>query len=101
MKHLTWEGGAKVIREAAPFDVAAALAAWRGRASCSPAQMRLHLHRIGELSAVQAIADADPEASIVWEYATRIDRASPFIEALKGDYTDEQIDDMFRAAAAI
>ena len=67
---------------------------------CTPAQMRLTLHRMGLLTQVQAIADADPEASIVWEYATRIERDSPLIEALGSDFTPEQIDDIFRAAMA-
>lgn len=67
----------------------------------TPAQMRLALYRAGLLDQVQAIADSDPEASIVWEYATTIYRNSPFIEALKGNFTDEQIDDLFATAAKI
>jgi hypothetical protein len=70
--------------------------------SVTPAQMRLALHRAGLLATVQAIANSDPEAAIVWEYATAIVRASPFIAALKGSaFSDAQIDDLFRAAAAI
>ena len=67
---------------------------------CTPAQMRLTLHRMGLLTQVQAIAEADPEASIIWEYATRIERNSPLIEALGGPegFPPEQIDDIFRAA---
>ena len=68
---------------------------------CTPAQMRLALHRMDLLAQVQAIADGDPEASIVWEYATQIIRTSPLIEALSGDFTPEQIDDIFRAAMAV
>ena len=67
---------------------------------CTPAQMRLALHRLGLLAQVQGIADADAEASIVWEYATQIERNSPLIEALGSDFTPEQIDDIFRAAMA-
>lgn len=67
----------------------------------TPAQMRLALYRAGLLDQVQAIADSDPEASIVWEYATTIYRNSPFIDALKGGFTDEQIDDLFATAAKI
>lgn len=76
------------------------LAAERAEMRCSPSQMRLTLHRMGFLAQIQAIADADPEASIVWEYATIIERNSPLIEALSGDseFTPEQIDDIFRAA---
>lgn len=69
---------------------------------CSPAQMRLALHRAGLLSTVQAIADSDPEASIVWEYAVTMERQSPFIDAMKGQaFTDQQIDDLFLAAMQI
>jgi hypothetical protein len=68
----------------------------RAQMSCTPAQMRLALHRSGLLATVQAIADSDPEASIVWEYATIIMRNSPFIDALAGEqFTPEQIDDLF------
>jgi hypothetical protein len=74
----------------------------RASMSCTPAQMRLTLHRAGLLATVQAIADSDPEASIVWEYATVIQRNSPFIDALAGDqFTPEQIDDLFRVASNV
>jgi len=77
-----------------------ALAAERAAMRCPPAQMRLTLHRMDLLAQVQAIADADPEARIVWEYATVIERTSPLIDALGGPngFTDTQIDDIFRAA---
>lgn len=70
---------------------------------CTPAQMRLALHRAGLLATVQAIADSDPEASIVWEYATVILRDSPFIAAMKSQsgMTDTEIDTLFVTAAAI
>ena len=70
---------------------------------CTPAQMRLALHRAGKLATVQAIADSDPEASIVWEYATVILRNSPFIDTLKSQsgMTDTEIDALFVTAAAI
>ena len=68
---------------------------------CTPAQMRLALHRMDLLAQVQAIADSDPEASIVWEYATQIVRTSPLIEALGTDFTPEEIDDIFRVAMAV
>ena len=77
------------------------LAAERAAMICTPAQMRLALHRMDLLTQVQAIADADPEASIVWEYATQIMRTSPLIEALATNFTPEQIDDIFRAAMAV
>lgn len=70
---------------------------------CTPAQMRLTLHRAGLLATVQAIADSDPEASIVWEYATMIVRDSPFIAALSAasGLTDAQIDALFIEAMAV
>ena len=79
------------------------LAAERAAMHCTPAQMRLTLHRMDLLTQVQAIADADPEASIVWEYATVIERTSPLIDALGGPngFTDTQIDDIFRAAMQV
>lgn len=75
----------------------------RASMKCSPAQMRLVLHRQGLLDQVQAIADADAEASIIWEYATQIVRNSPLIDALGGEngFTPEQIDDLFIAAMSI
>ena len=75
----------------------------RATMQCSPAQMRLALHRAGLLATVQAIADSDPEASIVWEYATVILRDSPFIAAMKSQsgMTDTEIDALFITAAAI
>ena len=85
------------------IDPAEALAQQRAYMICSPAQMRLTLHRMGLLPQVQAIAGADPEASIVWEYATQIVRNSPLIDALGGPegFTPEQVDDIFRAAMEI
>ena len=74
----------------------------RAAMQCTPAQMRIAMHRLGLLETVQALADADPEASIVWEYATVIVRNSPFIDALgAGVFTPDQIDDLFRAAMAV
>jgi hypothetical protein len=103
---ITYENGVKVIREALPDELPTPeelLAAERASMICTPAQMRLALHRMGLLSQVQAIADKDPEASIVFEYATQIVRNSPLIDALGGPegFTPEQIDDIFRAAMAV
>ena len=105
-KIVTWGGGGKIVRDALPGELPEPtpeeiLAAERAAMICTPAQMRLALHRMGLLTHVQAIAEADPEASIVWEYATQILRTSPLIEALSGDFTPEQIDDIFRAAMAV
>ena len=85
------------VKDPTPEEI---LVAERAAMICTPAQMRLALHRMELLAQVQAIADADPEASIVWEYATQIERNSPLIEALGSDFTPDQIDDIFRAAMA-
>lgn len=90
----------QVTEEISPED---AVIRARQSMQCSPAQMRLALHRAGLLVTVQAIADSDPEASIVWEYATVILRNSPFIAALQDQsgMTPEEIDNLFIAAMAI
>ena len=95
------EGEFGAVAPAPEPDPNEAMDAERAGMVCTPAQMRLALHRMGLLSQVQDIADGDPEASIVWEYATQIVRTSPLIEALGTDFTPEQIDDIFRAAIAI
>lgn len=81
------------------------LDAMRARMIVSPAQMRLALHRAGLLATVQQIVSADPEAEIVFEYATRIERNSPLIEALQDNptqaFSPAEIDAIFAAAAAI
>jgi hypothetical protein len=87
--------------EPTPEELEQALQAQRARMICRPAQMRLALYRMGLLAQVQAIADSDPEASIVWEYATQIVRNSPLIAALGADFTPEEIDDIFRAAMRV
>ena len=94
----TGESRVEEIPDPTPEEI---LAEERAEMSCTPAQMRLALHRMDLLAQVQAIADGDPEASIVWEYATQIVRTSPLIEALSGDFTPEQIDDIFRSAMAV
>jgi len=82
-----------------PQNAASILAQWRANAVISQAQARLTLLQLGLLTAVQDIADADPAASIVWEYADEIRRVSPFIDGLgKAKFTPEQIDDIFRYA---
>jgi hypothetical protein len=75
------------------------LAAERESMVASPAQIRLTLFQLGLLETVQAIADSDPMAAIVWEYAAEIRRNNALIDALGGDgFTPEQIDDIFRYA---
>ena len=99
--HEVFEAAKDVAEPYVPPTPEEALASERAAMICTPAQMRLALHRMGLLTQVKAIADSDPEASIVWEYATTIIRTSPLIEALGSDFTPEQIDDIFRAAMAI
>ena len=66
---------------------------------CSPAQMRIALHRSGRLSAVQAIISADPEAKIAWEYAASITRQSALVGMMK--MKPEEIDSLFDAAMGV
>jgi hypothetical protein len=77
-------------------DPAIALTAKREAMVASPAQIRVALWQLDLIGAVQAIADADPKAAIIWEYATEIRRTNALIDALSGDgFTPEQIDDIF------
>jgi hypothetical protein len=94
-----WDGAAWV---APTPDPAAILATWRAGAVASQAQIRLTLLQLGLLATVQAIADADPAASIVWEYADDIKRSSQFIDALGSvSFSPTQIDDIFTYAMAL
>ena len=74
----------------------------------SPRQARLALLGIGMLASVeQALATfTGPQgvaARIDWEYATEVQRQSPLIASLGPalGLADEQIDDLFRAAATL
>ena len=100
MRAVVSEGQVKYVDNAHP-EIDTPIEEQRVAMICTPAQMRLALHRMGLLAQVQAIADSDPEASIVWEYATQIVRTSPLIEALGTDFTPKEIDDIFRAAMAV
>ena len=108
-KSISWENGVKVVRDMTPDELAELpshedlIGQARRQMVCSPAQMRLALLSLGLLDQVQGIADSDPAASIVWEYAARIERLSPLVYALGGPngFTPEQIDDIFRAAMQV
>lgn len=74
----------------------------RAGMKCTPAQIRLALLDMDLLDTVQALADSDPSASIVWEYATAIYRTSPLIKSIKSsDFSDTQIDDIFTYAQGL
>jgi len=83
-------------------DGETALEVRRDAMRASPAQVRRALHRLGRLAEVNAIAATDPEAEILWEYATVIERRSPFIAALSRQaFTPAEIDAVFDLAATL
>lgn len=84
----------QIAQDASTAELAAMIA--------TPAQVRLTLLQLGLLETVQAIAESDPEAAVIWEYALEIRRNNALIDALGSDgFTPEQIDDIFRYAMAI
>ena len=94
-----WENGQKVI---VPDEVEA----MRAGMVCSPAQMRVALHRAGLLATIVTIIRLDVEAEIIWEYATQIERNSRLIDAMKDgngikDFTDDEIDALFEVAMQV
>lgn len=85
----------KVEDDGAPVPVPATITAL---------QARLALQIAGELDAVEAfVNEAGGAAKIVWEYATVIERNSPLVEGAAEalGMTGEQMDDLFRSAAAL
>lgn len=83
-------------------DGADAVAMRRRDMRASPAQIRRALHRLGMLAEVEAIAQSDAESAILWEYATVIERQSPFIAALgSASFTDTEIDAIFDLAVTL
>ena len=77
-------------------------------AGVSMRQARLALLGAGLLSAVEAALASLPgvegeAARIEWEYALAVERHSPLINALAPalGLTDEQVDDLFRAAEGL
>jgi len=96
-----WSG--HPVKSLSKEEIAVQLEQSRADMRCSPAQMRLALLAAGLLDQVQAIADGNPEASIVWEYATVITRNSPLIASLGGDngFTPEEIDALLIAAMKV
>lgn len=93
-----------VAYERPEVDPAEALAAERAGMECSRFQAKAALHLAGLLPAVEAaIAQADPVTQLAWAEAVEYRRNSPTILALAGalELTDEQVDDLFRAAMQI
>lgn len=77
-------------------------------ASITMRQARLQLHAIGKLAAVQDAINQLPEppktsAQIEWDYASVVERASPFVALLTPalGLSDEEMDDLFREAAKL
>ena len=85
-------------------DPAEALAREREGMVCSRFQAKAALLQAGLLDQVQvAVDDAEPFVRIAWAEAVEFRRNSPTIAALAKsvDMTDEQVDDLFRAAKKI
>ena len=90
-----YDGANWTAPEPPPVPVPAEVPQWQARRA---------LHAAGLLASVEtAVAAASQDIQITWEYAPNIVRNSPFIAALAPalGLTDAQIDDLFRAAAAI
>lgn len=86
--------GRKVVETAPPEPVPATITAL---------QARLVLASMGALDAVEAFVGNDRAAQITWEYATVIERSSPLVAGAASalGMSDEQMDDLFRTAAAL
>lgn len=71
----------------------------------SPRQARLALLDAGLLDTVETeLAKPENKAALIsWEYATSVERDSPLIATIGGalGMTEQQIDDLFTAAAAL
>jgi len=72
----------------------------------TPRQARLALSSVGKLSAIADAIAVTPEPNksmiaIEWEYATTIERTSPWIEAMRPalGLTEEDLDNLFVLAA--
>jgi hypothetical protein len=96
-----WDGSAWVYT---PPDPAEILATERAAMVVSRFQARAALLNAGLLDQIEeALATVDPFAKLAWTDAVEFRRNSPTIAALQSavGLTDEQIDDLFRAAAKI
>ena len=96
----TWE----IVDTIPPPDPTETLAREREGMVCSRFQAKAALLQAGLLDQVEAVlAEADPVAKLAWADAVEFRRNSPTIAALAKsvDMTDEQVDDLFRAAMEI
>jgi hypothetical protein len=87
-----------------PEELAARLEQWRQQTSCTPFQGRIALSDANLLANAEAAVNAaDEKTKTAWEYALVWQRSSPMIAALGSalGMTDEQIDDLFKAAQQI
>lgn len=96
------------IVDLTPEELAAALASKRAAMSCSMRQARLALLQSGLLAQVDPAIAAMPEpqrsqAAIEWEYATTVQRTSPFVLALGSSLglDDNQLDELFALAVTL
>jgi hypothetical protein len=72
--------------------------------SVSPLQARKALKQQSMLTTVQAaVAAADEDTQMAWEYATSFDRTSPFVSSMAAalGWTDEQVDQLFILANSL
>jgi hypothetical protein len=72
--------------------------------SVSPRQARLALLAAGKLDAVEAAVAAGPQSTrIAWEYGLEIRRGDQLVVELAAalSMSDAEVDDLFRAAAAL
>ena len=72
--------------------------------SVSPRQARLALLNAGKLDAVEAAVAAGPQSTrIAWEYGLEISRGDQLVVELAAalNLSDAEVDDLFRAAAAL
>ena len=77
------------------------LAEERASMVCTTVQLNYALLDAGVLGKAEAAFKAKPYALAIWSRAMRIQRRGPHIEALQTFLTDAEIDDIFRAAAAV
>jgi len=97
-----WDGEA--FTPPPEIDLAEALEAEREEMVCSRFQAKAALLSAGLLPQVEVeIAAADPMTQLAWLEAVEYRRTSPTILALAAalDLSDEQVDDLFRAAMQI